>query len=237
MVLAIEMEAIAVIPARGGSKRIPRKNVRLFNGRPLIQWPIEEAVGSGLFAAVLVSTDDEEIAEIATAAGAVAPFRRPAPLADDHAPTVPVVKHAIEWWCENRAVVDSACCIYPTAPLLVADDLCAARRLIESDLELDYAIGITSYAFPVHRSITLDAESKVRMLWPEHVQTRSQDLPEVWHDAGQFYWGRRLAWINERPFFTSNAAGVRLPRKRVQDIDTQEDWEQAEALAQIHLKG
>lgn len=230
------MKAIAVIPARGGSKRIPRKNVRGFHGRPLIEWPIEVALRSGLFTAVVVSTDDDEIAEIAVRAGATVPFRRPSHLADDHAPTVPVVKHAVEWWQARQEPLETVCCIYPTAPMLVADDLLAARRRLENDETLDYAISVTDYAFPVHRSVTMGRTGRLQMIWPEHVQTRSQDLPQVWHDAGQFYWGRTGAWLDERPFFTSEAAGVCLPRARVQDIDTEEDWEIAEALAQLYFE-
>ncbi|KTG16105.1 MULTISPECIES: pseudaminic acid cytidylyltransferase [unclassified Guyparkeria] len=220
---------VAVIPARGGSKRIPRKNIRPFCGRPMIAWSIEAACTSGCFDRVIVSTDDDEIATAAERLGAEVPFRRPQALADDYAGTVPVVAHAIEWLGEHGAAPDSVCCLYATAPFVRAADL---RRGLEA-LErtgCDYAFSVTSYAFPIQRALRLTEDGRVAMFQPEYATTRSQDLEEAWHDAGQFYWGQSEAWLGNRPVMTSDAVPVVLPRERVQDIDTPEDWRRAEWL-------
>lgn len=222
---------IAVIPARGGSKRIPRKNVKTFCGKPMIAWPITAALNSGCFDRIIVSTDDDEIAEIAEALGAEAPFRRPVDLADDHTPTVPVIAHAVRWQ-QQTSTVDRACCIYATAPMLIAEDLRIGYNALEA-ANADYAFSVTSFAFPIQRALMVDGRSRVSMFQPEHAETRSQDLVEAYHDAGQFYWGRADAWLADRPIFDSQSVAVPLPRKRVQDIDTVEDWERAEALFEL----
>lgn len=219
---------IAVIPARGGSKRIPRKNLRTFAGRPMIAWPIAAAIDSGCFDRIIVSTDDDEIASVAQAHGAEVPFRRPAELSDDHTPTIPVVAHAVRWQ-QERAHVERACCIYATAPMLRAADIRAGSTALDA-AGGDYAFSVTSYSFPIQRALRIDASGRVAMFQPEHRETRSQDLEEAFHDAGQFYWGRAEAWIAGRPIFAGASTAVRLPRKRVQDIDTIEDWERAELL-------
>jgi N-acylneuraminate cytidylyltransferase len=219
---------LAVIPARGGSKRIPRKNVRPFCGQPIIGWSIQAALASGCFDRVVVSTDDDEIAEVARRFGAEVPFVRPVHLADDHTGTLPVVRHAIEA-CGVDAANGRVCCIYPTAPFVTADDLRRGREIL-AESGADYAFGVTSYPFPIQRAIRLTADGRVEMFHPEHFQTRSQDLEEAWHDAGQFYWGRATAWLEERPLFGHGSAPVKLPRHRVQDIDTPEDWVRAEWL-------
>lgn len=220
---------IAVIPARGGSKRIPRKNIRPFRGRPMIAWPIAAAIGSGCFDRIIVSTDDDEIASVAQAYGAEVPFRRPAELSDDHTPTLPVVAHAVRWQ-QQRANVDRACCIYATAPMLREGDLRAGLAALDA-ANADYAFSVTSYPFPIQRALRIDSAGCISMFQPEHRETRSQDLDEAFHDAGQFYWGRTAAWLAERPIFDGASTAVRLPRKRVQDIDTVEDWERAELLS------
>lgn len=219
---------IAVIPARGGSKRIPRKNIKSFRGRPMIAWTIAAAIGSRCFDRIIVSTDDDEIASTALAHGAEVPFRRPAELADDHTPIIPVVAHAIRWQQEN-AEVERACCIFATAPMLREDDLRAGLAVLNSR-NIDYAFSVTSYAFPIQRALRIDGEGRISMVQPEHRETRSQDLEETFHDAGQFYWGRADAWLAGRPIFGAASAAVQIPRKNVQDIDTDEDWEQAELL-------
>jgi pseudaminic acid cytidylyltransferase len=222
--------SIAIIPARGGSKRIPRKNVKDFCGKPMIAWPIIAALESRLFEAVLVSTDDDEIATVAEAYGAVAPFRRPAELSDDHTPTLPVIAHAIRWWEEHRSPVDFACCIYATAPFLQANDLQRGHELLRQDNDAEFAFSVTSYAFPIFRSLKLGDDGRVQMFWPENELVRSQDLPEAWHDAGQFYWGKRDAFLASNGLFTAKSLGVRVPRTRVQDIDTLEDWARAQSM-------
>lgn len=219
---------LAVIPARGGSKRVPRKNVKTFCGKPMIAWSIEAALESGCFDRVIVSTDDDEIAEVAVAHGAEVPFRRPAELADDFTPTVPVVAHAIRWQ-QQIAPVKRACCLYATAPFIRPEDLRAALSLLD-DTGADFAFSATTYGFPIQRAIRVDEGGRVSMFQPEHLATRSQDLEEAWHDAGQFYWGRTDAWLAGRPIFAAGSVVLPLPRERVQDIDTIEDWERAELI-------
>ncbi|MEI5638183.1 MULTISPECIES: pseudaminic acid cytidylyltransferase [unclassified Pseudoalteromonas] len=220
---------IAIIPARGGSKRIPRKNIKDFHGKPMIAYSIEAALISGCFDEVCVSTDDNEIAEVALRYGATIPFIRPTELADDYASTQDVMTHALNWYKQNNRVITHVCCIYATAPFITPEALQNGLSALKSD-DLDYAFSATSYSFPIQRAIKLTEQGTVEMFQPEHLSTRSQDLEEAYHDAGQFYWGTAPAFINRKPFFSSRAKAILLPRKYVQDIDTQEDWELAEAL-------
>lgn len=221
------LKRVAIIPARGGSKRIPRKNIRDFCGKPMIGWSIEAARASGCFDRIIVSTDDHEIAELAKRFGADVPFLRPPELSDDYAGTVPVIRHAVEWLHQHGEPVDYACCIYATAPFISPEDL--ERAWEEIDREgASYAFSVTSYGFPIQRAIRITESGRVAMFHPEYFNTRSQDLEEAWHDAGQFYWGTAQAWLEERPIFSEGAVPVRLPRHRVQDIDTPEDWTRAE---------
>jgi N-acylneuraminate cytidylyltransferase len=220
---------LAVIPARGGSKRIPRKNIKLFCGKPIIAWSIDAAWRSGCFDEIVVSTDDEEIARIAERYGASVPFRRPAELADDHAATLPVVAHAIDWHMERGHRPDQVCCIYATAPFVTSENIARGLAALEKNGS-DYAFAVTSYAFPIQRAIRITASGRVEMFDPEHFGVRSQDLEPAFHDAGQFYWGRSSAWCAGKPIFSGDAVPVRLPRHRVQDIDTPEDWTRAEWL-------
>lgn len=220
---------LAVIPARGGSKRIPRKNIKPFCGKPMIGWSIEAARLSGCFDHIIVSTDDTEIAEIARAYDAEVPFMRPLELSDDHTGTIPVIAHAIEWMNRNVGPVDVTCCLYATAPFVLAEDLRRGFDLLKSS-GADYVFSVTSYPFPIQRAIRVTADQRVEMFRPEHFSTRSQDLEEAFHDAGQLYWGRAAAWLAGKPLFTRDAAPLLLPRHRVQDIDTAQDWERAEWL-------
>lgn len=220
---------LAVIPARGGSKRIPRKNIKLFCGKPMLAWSIEAALESGVFDQVIVSTDDQEIAEVAQQYGATVPFMRPQQLSDDHTGTIPVIQHAIEWLNAAGPPVDLACCLYATAPFVSAEDIRRGLQVL-TETASEYAFTVTSYPFPIQRAIRLTAEGRVEMFNPEHFNTRSQDLEEAFHDAGQFYWGRASAWLHGAPIFGPGSAPVILPRHRVQDIDTQEDWERAQWL-------
>lgn len=220
---------LAVIPARGGSKRIPRKNIRPFGGLPMIAWPIRAAIESGCFDRIVVSTDDAEIAQVARTYGADVPFVRPAELSDDHAGTIPVIAHAVRWQDENGPAADQVCCIYATAPFIRAADVRRGLRVLR-ETGADYAFSVASYPFPIQRAIRMTPEGRVAMFQPEHFNTRSQDLEEAWHDAGQFYWGRAAAWLAGTPLFGPAGAPVPLPRHRVQDIDTPEDWERAEMM-------
>lgn len=218
---------LAVIPARGGSKRIPRKNILPFCGKPMIAWSIEAARDSGCFDRIIVSTDDPEIGEVARAYGAEAPFVRPPDLSDDHAGTIPVVAHATAWQRQHGAKPEHVCCIYATAPFVRAQDLQKGLRLLQ-ETGADYAFSVTRYAYPIQRALRLMPGRRVAMWNPEHYQTRSQDLEEAFHDAGQFYWGQAGAWLDHTPIFSCNGVPVILPNERVQDIDTPEDWREAE---------
>lgn len=218
---------LAIIPARGGSKRIPRKNIRPFCGKPMIAWSIEAALQSGCFDQVIVTTDDAEIAEIARVHGASVPFMRPTELSDDHTGTIPVIGHAIEWFQRQGDEPGQVCCIYATAPFVRAEDIQQGLRVLEQTGS-DYAFSVTSYASPIQRAIRITPQGRVEMFHPEHFNTRSQDLEEAFHDAGQFYWGNARVWLAGKPIFSPDAAPVILSRHRVQDIDTPEDWERAE---------
>ncbi|OOY22029.1 pseudaminic acid cytidylyltransferase [Thioclava sp. DLFJ5-1] len=220
---------LAVIPARGGSKRIPRKNIRPFGGRPMIAWSIAAARTSGLFDRIIVSTDDREIAETARALGAEVPFFRPANLSGDYTGTVPVIAHAVDWQNTQGEPAAEVCCIYATAPFIEVDDL---RRglVILQESGADFAFSVTRYAAPIQRALRVRQDNRVEMFDARQFNTRSQDLEEAWHDAGQFYWGRAEAWLSGKPLFGTHAAPVVLPRHRVQDIDTPEDWDRAELL-------
>jgi len=220
---------VAVIPARGGSKRIPRKNIKDFCGKPMIAWSIEAALESCAFDRVIVSTDDEEIAEVSRHHGAETPFVRPAELSNDYADTDEVVAHAIQWFQKQGEPAQAACCIYATAPFIQVEDLCRAKDALYSG-DWDFAFTVTDFAAPIFRSFRQAPEGGVEMFYPEHYLTRSQDLPIALHDAGQFYWGRPQAWIEQRPVFDRRSVPVIIPRWRVQDIDTGEDWIRAELM-------
>tara|TARA_R110002167_G_scaffold2178_2_gene11082 strand:+ start:3716 stop:4426 length:711 start_codon:yes stop_codon:yes gene_type:complete len=224
---------IAVIPARGGSKRIPNKNIREFAGKPLLAHSVIAALGSGLFDRVLVSTDSEEIAAVATSWGAEVPFLRSAQLSDDYTGTNAVVADML---CRLQATVDDtqraisyACCIYATAPLLRSQYLSMGLDLL-IERNKQFAFSVCSYPAPIFRALKLGDDQTVDMYWPEHQQTRSQDLPEAYLDAGQFYWGRPEAFIEGRALYGPDTIGVSIPRYLVQDIDTPEDWETAELM-------
>lgn len=223
---------LAVIPARGGSKRIPRKNIKLFGGLPMVAWSIRAAIESQCFDRIIVSTDDDEIARVAQTYGAEAPFIRPKELSDDYVGTIPVVAHAVDWQCAQGTTISEVCCIYATAPFIRAADLQRGLKLLER-AATDYAFSVTSYPFPIQRAIRITPEQHIEMFQPECFHTRSQDLEEAWHDAGQFYWGKAQAWLAHKPIFSRNASPVVLPRYRVQDIDTLEDWKRAELMLNV----
>lgn len=221
---------LCVIPARGGSKRIPRKNIRVFNGKPMIGWSIEAAKASGLFDHILVSTDDEEIAECAKAFGAEVPFMRPVELSGNHVHTRPVVNHAIREAHTLWGPTEITCEICATAPFLQASDLVAGRALLGQDDYWRFVMAVGTFHAPVHRAFVQTSRGGLRMLFPEHEDSRSQDLPVVLHDAGQFYWGFTDAFLSGEPMFSERTLPLRLPKSRVQDIDTPEDWESASGL-------
>ncbi len=218
---------ICIIPARGGSKRIPRKNIRLFAGKPVIHYSITAARASRLFDRIVVSTDCPHIAREARISGAEVPFTRPSRLADDHTGTVPVILHALkELQCEHWDVV---CALYPTAPLVRPERLREALELLDRS-GAPGVFPVTSFPAPVHRGFLRDEEGRVRMLWPEHMESRSNDLPDVFHDAGQFYFWDIPRFLAEPMLYPPASRGLVLPRHEVQDIDTEEDWAMAERL-------
>lgn len=227
---------IAIIPARGGSKRIAGKNIRDFCGKPLIAYSIEAAKSCGLFDHVLVSTDDEKIRHIANAYGAQTPFVRPAELADDHTTTVPVIKHALEWAQQHMGDIKHACCIYATAPFIQAAALRAAYQVFIQQAVAGYVFSATTFPFPIQRAFKLNPGGLVEMFEPHNYLTRSQDLEEAYQDAGQFYWGSAASFLSEKIFFSNDSVAAVLPRHMVQDIDTPEDWRRAELMYEVLKK-
>jgi pseudaminic acid cytidylyltransferase len=223
---------ICVIPARGGSKRILRKNIKDFLGKPIIAYSIEVALKSNCFDKVIVSTDDDEIAVIAKKYGAKVPFIRPNELSNDYAGTIPVIKHAIEWLEENNNTIDNVCCLYATAPFIQSKTIFKAYQQLK-DSSADYCFSVTSFAFPIQRAIKIVQDDKVDMFYPEHLNTRSQDLEEAYHDAGQFYWGKAQAFKDGLSIFSEVSSPYILPRYLVQDIDSTEDWIRAEAMYKV----
>ena len=220
-------ETIALIPARGGSERILRKNIRKFSGRPIIAWPIELAKRSKIFDRIVVSTDDNEIAQTALQEGAEVPFIRPSKLSDSGTGIAPVVKHAILQMQQSDIVVSELCLIYATAPYLQIDALKKGLELLHAE-DCDYVISVTTFAFPIQRAVKRTANGRLAMFQPETYNSRSQDLETAYHDAAQFCWGTTNAWLEERPVYGPNTVPIVLPRHLVQDIDTEEDWNSAE---------
>jgi N-acylneuraminate cytidylyltransferase len=204
----------------------------LFFGKPIIAYSIAAAKESGLFDQIIVSTDDEEIATVAQQHGAEVPFLRPKEIADDFSGTNVVVKHCLQWLESNSMPAQYACCIYPTAPFIQAAFLQEGfEKLIESGKS--YAFSVTSFPFPIQRAIKINRQGTVEPFSPEGVSARSQDLEEAYHDAGQFYWGKAEAFLNDIVIFTPESVPVILSRYLVQDIDTEEDWERAELMYKV----
>jgi len=226
---------IAIIPARGGSKRIPRKNIKEFFGKPMIAWSINAAKKSGLFDRIIVTTDDAEIAEIATLWGAEIPFMRPPSLANDYVGAAPVIAHATKWCLDQGLDVTFVCCIFAAAPFIKAEDLIHGfDELVLGNWE--YVFPVTDFSSPIFRSFKRVNEGGIKMFFPEYAQTRSQDLPIALHDAGQFYWGKTSAWLQEKAVFDLHTMPMIIPRWRVQDIDTEDDWRRAELIASVLIE-
>ncbi|MBN7771277.1 pseudaminic acid cytidylyltransferase [Marinobacter daepoensis] len=223
------MTRLAIIPARGGSKRIPRKNIKEFCGKPMIAWSIDAARESGCFDHIIVSTDDPEIAAVAEAHGAEVPFTRPPELSDDHTATRPVINHAIQEATGLWGLPEYVCCLYATAPFVLAEDLQQAFAKLR-DSNADFVFSAGRFPYPIKRGFRVNGEGRVERLWPEHRYTRSQDLEEAYHDAGQFYWGKTKAFLDFGDPMSEAGIAYVLPGTRVHDIDTQEDWAVAELL-------
>lgn len=227
---------LCLIPARGGSKRIPRKNIREFCGKPMIAWSIQAAQASGCFDQIIVSTDDKEIADVAQQWGADVPFMRPAHLADDFAGTTPVVTHAVQWQQSHGLELTAVCCLYATAPFAEPSEIRQGLEWLEQAPADRFVFTATGYASPIQRALRLDPVSGETFMWqPDQFNKRSQDLEPAYHDAGQFYWGRPQAWLQSGNLFEGSKP-LLLPRWRVQDIDTQDDWIRAELLYKARSK-
>ena len=218
---------LCVIPARGGSKRIPKKNIKIFYGKPIIIWSIESAIKSKCFDKIIVSTDDNNIAKIAKSAGAEVPFMRPKYLSDDFTGTGEVVSHAIKWYKRKKQIYKNTCCIYATAPFINFKDIKKSFKILRTS-KADYVFSATNYSYPIQRSFKITLNNRVEMFMPKFFYKRSQDLQESYHDAGQFYWGTSEAWINSKKLFSKNSVPILLPKYQVQDIDSLEDWKLAE---------
>ena len=227
-------KAIAIIPARGGSKRIPRKNIKDFFSKPLIAYSIEVALSSKLFDRVIVSTDDAEIAEIAREYGAEVPFIRSAELSDDFSSTTDVVKECVEKLKQKDYKFDFVCTIYATAPFLDAKYLKEAYQKLKNSTA-HMAFSVTTMPFPIQRTFKIDADGRCEMFTPQHYHSRSQDLEEAYQDAGQFYWENLNIPTDKIPF-SKDSIPIVLPRHLVQDIDTLEDFKRAEVMYEVLQK-
>jgi pseudaminic acid cytidylyltransferase len=220
---------IAVIPARGGSTRIPKKNIKEFAGKPIISYPIETALKSELFDQVIVSTDSEEIAEVSIQAGAQVPFLRPSELGENEVNLADVVHHTLSELVNRGVQFDYSCCILATAPFLKVETLRKGyEEILENDA--DSVVSVTRFSFPVLRALKLDDNSRLRFMWPEHELTHSNHLPEAYHDAAQFYWLNTKKFLSSKSLVGREVLPVFLPNYLVKDIDTDEDWTTAEIM-------
>ncbi len=220
---------IAIIPARGGSKRIPHKNIKIFRGQPIISRAIETAKRSKIFSEIIVSTDDQKISEIASKSGAIVPFLRNTSLADDYTPTLPVIQDVIERYIKHKNINPNICCIYPTTPLMKEEYLAEGRRKLESHKD-SFVFSVTEYQYPIQRALVQTPFTTMKLREPHYAETRSQDLEQTYHDAGQFYWATMKTWLTSSNIIGQNSVGVVIPRILAQDIDTAEDWQLSEFL-------
>ena len=225
------MKNIAIIPARGGSKRIPKKNIRLFYGKPIIAYSIEVALESGLFEEVMVSTDDEEIAEIAKKYGASVPFLRSKETANDYAGLCDVLIEVIEEYYKRGQNYKQICCLLSTAPFITQKRIKEGLSLLNDNCSAVFPV--LRYSYPIQRALNVDKNNKVNMIYPENLTVRSQDLMPAYHDSGQFYWVNTEAMLKEKVLFTRSAKVIKLSEMEVQDIDTEEDWKNAELKYRI----
>ncbi len=228
----INNKIVAIIPARGGSKRIPNKNIKLFAGQPIISYSIKAAQETNLFNRIIVSTDSEKIASIIKKFGAEVPFIRPAELADDFTGTDAVVLHALKCLLNSGEKIDYVCCIYATAPLVRSKDIHKGFELLQ-DYNATSTFTVTSFPSPIFRALKINDSGRIEMFCPQYLETRSQDLPEAYHDAGQFYWADVKKYLQEGRFYSKDSVPLILPRYLVQDIDTSEDWEMAEKMYSV----
>ena len=221
------MKNIAIIPARGGSKRIQKKNIKKFLGKPIIAYSIDAAINSGLFEEVMVSTDDEEIAEISISCGAKIPFLRSEENADDYATLSDVILEVLSEYSKKTIKFENACCILPTAPLLSVKRITEAYELLSGD-QFTSVIPIVKHSYPIHRALIMDDNNNLNLNWPEHLKDRSQDLPVTYHDSGSFYWMKSNVFQTEKTLFTKDGTGIVLEDIEAQDLDNEMDWRIAE---------
>ncbi len=226
------MNSLCIIPARGGSKRIPRKNLKSFRDRPIIAYSIEAALASSIFHTVMVSTDDSEIADVARSLGAEVPFLRSAKTADDHATTADVLLEVLASYEQLGQRFDIACNLYPTSPFTTADDLKAGYSALVGGA-FDVILPVVAFSYPILRSLKRSDDGKIDLNWPEHRNSRSQDLPKAYHDAGQWAFLKTASFLTTRTLLGPNTGSVILPESRVQDIDTEDDWAMAELKHRI----
>lgn len=230
------MRTLAVIPARGGSKRIPGKNLKIFEGKPILHWAIDTAQEAGVFDAVMVSTDDPEIAASAQAAGAELPFLRSAATADDHATLLDVLSEVVAAYEQRGERFDAVCCILPTAVLMTADRLREGWAMLSTG-EYDSVFPVVRFPAPIQRALRRDEAGVIAMFQPEHYRSRSQDLEPAYHDAGQFYWMSSQACLERRPTFEGRAGSLVIDEAEAQDIDTETDWRIAELKHRLMRQG
>lgn len=223
----MKIKNLCIIPARSGSKRIPQKNIRLFFGKPIITYSIKAAIKSNLFDEIIVSTDDNEIAEIAIQAGAKVPFFRSLENSDDNATTVDVIVEVINQLKINKLYYENICCLYPTAPLILKNSLIDAHNLFLSK-NYDSVFPISKFSHPIKRALTINIQDKVEMIWPKNQSKRSQDLETAYYDSGQFYWINSGKVLKTKKLYTENSGYILLKTNQVQDIDNEEDWQIAE---------
>lgn len=228
---------LALVIARGGSKRIPLKNIKNFMGKPMIYWPIKNALESNLFNQVVVSTEDPEIASISRSFGAETPFIRPLYLADDHSSTISVVKHAIEYFSKSANIhFENICCLYPCSPFVDVEDLAYSLEILKISPLNSFVYPVTDYPHPIQRALRISSKGMLEFISPEHELSRTQDLEKTYHDCGQFYWGRADTWVH-RENLHSDSVGYVVPSWRFIDIDTTSDWKRAEILFNAMKKG
>ena len=226
------MRKICIIPARGGSKRIPKKNIKLFHNKPMIAYSVDVAKQSGIFDKIIVSTDDTEIADIAKSYGADVPFMRPTNISDDFTGTAAVIAHAIDAsQAFYKTEFSAVCCLYATAPFVQQEYLIQGYELLKT-YKTDFVIPVTSFPFPIQRAVKFEG-NKIIPFSSDDMKKRSQDLTEAYHDAGQFYWGTHTAWRTKQDIWQHDIMPIMIPRYFVQDIDTLADWQQAEFMYDI----
>lgn len=228
---------VAIITARGGSKRIPRKNIKDFLGKPIISYSIDAALDAGCFHEVMVSTDDREIADVARSLGATVPFLRSESTSDDFATTADVLSEVLNRYLQHGKVFEYACCIYPTAPFVTAERLRQAYDLLKES-DADTILPVVRFSFPIQRALTIEG-NRLKVLWPEHLNARSQDMTSTYHDSGQFYFFQVARFLETHELLGNNCIPIELPESVVQDIDTEEDWKIAEIKYQLmhsHIK-